>query len=211
MPPCDTWVAALRFELSAYQNLIDGYIYPPPLRRRRHRARRLPRLPVLPRPTPGSAALEASVLLEPRPAGGRSTSAAPWCAAAIATPATPCSTCRPIGWSPTSASYGSGQRARSATPTSKCGTTLVRRQDQVPPTTVYRLPTAGYALFHVEAGRRRALPSCRPAAPAEPRRHATCSTRRYRDYLSRYRLFVDDPGRDVVVRLAVPFGNTQAR
>jgi iron complex outermembrane receptor protein len=28
---------------------------------------------------------------------------------------------------------------------------------------------------------------------------------RYRDYLSRYRLFVDDPGRDVVVRLSFPF------
>jgi iron complex outermembrane receptor protein len=28
----------------------------------------------------------------------------------------------------------------------------------------------------------------------------------YRDYLSRYRLFVDEPGRDVVFRLTVPFG-----
>jgi iron complex outermembrane receptor protein len=30
----------------------------------------------------------------------------------------------------------------------------------------------------------------------------------YRDYLTRYRLFVDDPGRDVVARLTVPFGRT---
>jgi iron complex outermembrane receptor protein len=29
---------------------------------------------------------------------------------------------------------------------------------------------------------------------------------RYRDYLSRYRLFVDEPGRDIVLRLTVPFG-----
>jgi iron complex outermembrane receptor protein len=29
---------------------------------------------------------------------------------------------------------------------------------------------------------------------------------RYRDYLSRYRLFVDDPGRDVVVRVRMPIG-----
>jgi iron complex outermembrane receptor protein len=28
---------------------------------------------------------------------------------------------------------------------------------------------------------------------------------RYRDYLSRYRLFVNDAGRDVVMRLTMPF------
>ena len=28
----------------------------------------------------------------------------------------------------------------------------------------------------------------------------------YRDYLSRYKLFVDDPGRDVVLRVRVPLG-----
>jgi iron complex outermembrane recepter protein len=29
--------------------------------------------------------------------------------------------------------------------------------------------------------------------------------RRYRDYLSRYRLFVDDAGRDLVMRVRMPF------
>ena len=29
----------------------------------------------------------------------------------------------------------------------------------------------------------------------------------YRDYLSRYRFFAHDPGRNVVLRLQVPFGS----
>ncbi|HET6510884.1 MAG TPA: TonB-dependent receptor [Candidatus Kapabacteria bacterium] len=31
---------------------------------------------------------------------------------------------------------------------------------------------------------------------------------RYRDYLSRYRYFADDPGRNFILRLSLPFGNT---
>ena len=29
----------------------------------------------------------------------------------------------------------------------------------------------------------------------------------YRDYLSRYRLYVNEPGRDVVLRFTMPFGS----
>jgi len=30
--------------------------------------------------------------------------------------------------------------------------------------------------------------------------------KRYRDYLSRFRYFTDDPGRNVTISLSVPFG-----
>lgn len=84
------------------------------------------------------------------------------------------------------------------------GTVLVRNQDQVPDTTVYNLPTDGYALVNAEIGATH-LPMF--GAPVD----VVLAVRnvfdvRYRDYLSRYRLFADDPGRDVVLRLRVPFG-----
>jgi iron complex outermembrane receptor protein len=85
------------------------------------------------------------------------------------------------------------------------GTTLVRQQDQVPPVTVYRLPTAGYALLNTEVG----------AGTIEFAGQAITASlavrnllnERYRDYLSRYRLFVDDQGRDVLLRFEIPFGS----
>lgn len=86
------------------------------------------------------------------------------------------------------------------------GTTLVRRQDHVPENTVYRLPTDGYALFSLEAG-------ARELTVAGSHIELSLSARnlfnaRYRDYLSRYRLYVDDSGRDVVFRLRMMFGKT---
>jgi iron complex outermembrane receptor protein len=89
------------------------------------------------------------------------------------------------------------------------GTTLVRRQDHVPPNTVYRLPTAGYALFHAEAGVGALRLAGQPFQLSVSARNLFDT--RYRDYLTRYRLFVDDPGRDIAVRLTMPFGATQAR
>jgi iron complex outermembrane receptor protein len=89
------------------------------------------------------------------------------------------------------------------------GTLLVREQDQVPPNTIYSLPTDGYALVNVEAG----LTELHLGGLALD---AVLAVRnvfdtRYRDYLSRYRLFVDDPGRDIVVRLTLPFGQAPGR
>jgi iron complex outermembrane receptor protein len=84
------------------------------------------------------------------------------------------------------------------------GTVLVRRQDQLPDSTVYALPTAGYALANVEAGVTR-LPVLGTELDLTLTVRNLFDTR-YRDYLSRYRLFVDDPGRDAVFRLRVPFG-----
>ncbi|HEX5820055.1 MAG TPA: TonB-dependent receptor [Gemmatimonadales bacterium] len=89
------------------------------------------------------------------------------------------------------------------------GTLLVREQDQVPPNTIYSLPTDGYALFNLEAGLTE-LHFGGLALDAVLAVRNVFDTR-YRDYLSRYRLFVDDPGRDVVVRITLPFGHAPGR
>lgn len=83
------------------------------------------------------------------------------------------------------------------------GTVLVRQQDGVPAGTVYTLPTAGYALLQLEAGVRAWHVMGRRADLSLSVNNALDT--RYRDYLSRYRLFVNDTGRDVVVRLTMPF------
>jgi iron complex outermembrane receptor protein len=82
------------------------------------------------------------------------------------------------------------------------GATVVREQTGVPAGTIYQLPTDGYALASLELG---------ATHTAVAGRHLDVSISvnnlfdtRYRDYLSRYRLFVNDPGRDVAVRLRVP-------
>lgn len=83
------------------------------------------------------------------------------------------------------------------------GALLVRQQDGVPAGTVYTLPTAGYALLQLEAGTRAFHMLGRTADVSVSVNNALDT--RYRDYLSRYRLFVNDAGRDVVVRLTMPF------
>ena len=97
-------------------------------------------------------------------------------------------------------------RSRIEAPYVEIGGTLVRRQDQVPPVTIYRLPTAGYGLLNVEVGATALMIGALRAEPSLSVRNVLNS--RYRDYLSRYRLFVDEPGRDIVLRLTVPFGAT---
>jgi len=74
------------------------------------------------------------------------------------------------------------------------GTVLVRRQDGVPDGIVYALPTAGYALMSAEFGSTglHVLGQTVDLSVSA----ANLLNRRYRDYLSRYRLFVDDTGRD---------------
>jgi iron complex outermembrane receptor protein len=83
------------------------------------------------------------------------------------------------------------------------GALLVRQQDGVPAGTVYTLPTAGYALLQLEAGTRAFHMLGRTADVSVSVNNALDT--RYRDYLSRYRLFVNDAGRDVVMRLTMPF------
>jgi iron complex outermembrane recepter protein len=83
------------------------------------------------------------------------------------------------------------------------GSQLVRRQDGVPAGTVYTLPTAGYALLQLEAGSTRVMLGSYHVDVSLSMNNALDT--RYRDYLSRYRLFVNDAGRDVVARVTMPF------
>ncbi|MGH7509750.1 MAG: TonB-dependent receptor [Gemmatimonadales bacterium] len=104
--------------------------------------------------------------------------------------------------------YG-GSRSWVKDPYVEVGATLVRRQDRVPPATVYRLPTAGYALANLEVGARAVRILGQTFEPSLAVRNLFDV--RYRDYLSRYRLFVDEPGRDIALRVTVPFGDTPHR
>jgi len=99
---------------------------------------------------------------------------------------------------------GAGRRVTA--PYVELGSTLVRKQDRTPPNTVYRLPTAGYVLFNLEIGVASLDLFGQPLELSIAARNLLNTA--YRDYLTRYRLFVDDPGRDVVARLTVPFGRT---
>ena len=89
-------------------------------------------------------------------------------------------------------------------PFAEVTTTLVRQQDRVPPDAgEFAPPPPGYALLGLDFGG--TLPLIGPDA------RLTLSVRnllgtRYRDYLSRYRYFADEPGRSVVLRLSVPLG-----
>lgn len=84
------------------------------------------------------------------------------------------------------------------------GVVVARRQDQVPPNTVYSLPTAGYWLLNLEVGATALRLGATQLDVSLAVRNLLDTS--YRDYLSRYRLFVDDPGRDVVLRARIPFG-----
>ncbi|HPF61197.1 MAG TPA: TonB-dependent receptor, partial [Gemmatimonadales bacterium] len=100
--------------------------------------------------------------------------------------------------------HGAGT-GRIAAPYLELGTTLVRQQDRVPPATVYTLPTDGYALLNLEVGAGALRLLGREVEVGLTARNLLDTA--YRDYLSRYRLFVDDPGRDLVLRLRTTFGH----
>lgn len=84
------------------------------------------------------------------------------------------------------------------------GVLMVREQGGVPQGTVYTLPTAGYSLLQFDAGTS-GLRVMGRALDLSMSVNNALNTR-YRDYLSRYRLFVNDAGRDVVLRVRVPIG-----
>jgi iron complex outermembrane receptor protein len=80
---------------------------------------------------------------------------------------------------------------------------FVKRQDRVPPATDYADPPPGYYLFDLEYGAQFQLGS----QPLRLNIHVqNFFNKAYRDYLSRFRYFVDDPGRNIVARLQIPFG-----
>jgi iron complex outermembrane recepter protein len=82
------------------------------------------------------------------------------------------------------------------------GTVLVREQDGVPAGTVYQLPTAGYALASLDLGTANVVVGGHQLDIGVSATNLLNT--RYRDYLSRYRLFVNDAGRDLIVRVRVP-------
>jgi iron complex outermembrane receptor protein len=91
-----------------------------------------------------------------------------------------------------------------ARPFLSAGLTLVREQDRVPEGTIYALPTDGYQVVDLELGAQALeVNGRRINAGLEVRNLFDTS---YRDYLSRYKLFVDDLGRDIVIRVRVPLG-----
>lgn len=84
--------------------------------------------------------------------------------------------------------------------------TATRGQDRVPEGTIYALPTDGYQLLGVEIGAQSLVIGGRTVNAGLEVRNLLDA--RYRDYLSRYKLFVDDLGRDIVLRVRVPLGSS---
>jgi iron complex outermembrane receptor protein len=81
--------------------------------------------------------------------------------------------------------------------------TFVRRQDRFQPNVDYLDPPPGYALLDAGVGSDLLL--------GAQVLHLNISVRNllnkgYRDYLSRFRYYVDEPGRDFIVRLQIPLG-----
>jgi len=86
--------------------------------------------------------------------------------------------------------------------------TLVRQQDRFPQNVDYALPPAGYALLDATlfgtvtfGAARGSTTTLRWSLSVQNVLNAA-----YRDYLSRFRYFTDEPGRNIVLRVSVPFG-----
>jgi len=84
------------------------------------------------------------------------------------------------------------------------GVTIVRDQDQVPSSTIYALPTAGYSLMNLELGASEVRIGSWPVELSLSVQNLLDRT--YRDYLSRYKLFIDNTGRDIILRARIPLG-----
>jgi iron complex outermembrane receptor protein len=78
----------------------------------------------------------------------------------------------------------------------------VARQTRVPPNSDYVNPPAGYDLWAVDAGC--SLPFFKKGIDVNVA-VTNLTNVAYRDYLNRFRYYMDDLGRNVVVRLRVPF------
>lgn len=77
---------------------------------------------------------------------------------------------------------------------------LVRQQTRFPDGVDYAPPPAGYTLFNLDAGARMNFFACSMTVAFSVQNIFNTS---YRDYLSRYRYFGDDPGRNVVLRVGI--------
>lgn len=86
----------------------------------------------------------------------------------------------------------------------EASSTLVRTQDRFPANVDYAAPPSGYVLFDCAVGGRVEALGTRLSWNVSVRNVANTA---YRDYLSRYRYFTDDAGRNVMLRVSVPFGD----
>ena len=83
--------------------------------------------------------------------------------------------------------------------------TTVAKQTRVPPNADYLPPPSGFSLFDIEYGGEFIM------GPHMVRFNISVQNifnRAYRDYLSRFRYFIDNPGRDIVFRIHIPFGKS---
>lgn len=86
----------------------------------------------------------------------------------------------------------------------ECAASLVRRQDRVPLNVDYAAAPAGYALLDVGLGAEVPVGGHMMTIDLAVQNIFNTS---YRDYLSRFRYFTDDPGINAVVRIRIPFGD----
>lgn len=81
--------------------------------------------------------------------------------------------------------------------------TLVKRQNRFPQNADYADPPPGYTLFDLNAGTQLRF----AGQPIQFNVSVqNLANKAYRDYLSRFRYFIDDPGRNIITRVQIPFG-----
>ena len=80
---------------------------------------------------------------------------------------------------------------------------FVLRQDDFPEGIDYADPPAGYELFDLDLHAEIAVAD-QPVRVQFGIRNLF--NQRYRDYLSRFRYFIDNPGRNVTFGMSIPFG-----
>jgi iron complex outermembrane receptor protein len=81
--------------------------------------------------------------------------------------------------------------------------TLVRKQDRYPANVDYLPPPPGYILADINYATDITIGAQQFQCSLSVHNLFNAS---YRDYLSRFRYYIDEPGRDVVLRLNIPFG-----
>jgi len=85
-------------------------------------------------------------------------------------------------------------------------TDFVARQDRFPAGQDIVDPPDGYILHNLEIGAEIPIGKSTPRFSINVRNILDTN---YRSYQSRYRYFADDPGRDIVLRVAIPFGQQE--
>jgi len=84
------------------------------------------------------------------------------------------------------------------------GGSFVRRQDRVPAGVDYLEPPAGYAVFESAVGADLIVGGAVVRTNVSVKNLFNAS---YRDYLSRFRYFIDETGRSVILRIQIPIGD----